>query len=63
MGGSILAHGEKTFEPYLQDTQYNAIFVELKTYIYKHQQRLRLYTRIAPEPTYIEVHVIGVTFK
>ncbi len=28
-GGSILAHGEKTFDSYLQDTQYNAIFAAL----------------------------------
>lgn len=66
MGGSILAHGEKTFESYLQDTQYNAIFAALKSYIYKNRQRLNLSTRIVPDPDYPElddIHVMGVTFK
>lgn len=66
MGGSILAHGEKTFESYLQDTQYNAIFAALKYYIYKNRQRLNLSTRIVPDPDYPElddIHVMGVTFK
>lgn len=66
MGGSILAHGEKTFESYLQDTQYNAIFAALKSYIYKNRQRLNLSTRIVPDPDYHElddIHVMGVTFK
>ncbi len=55
MGGSILAHGEKTFESYLQDTQYNAIFAALKSYIYKNRQRLNLSTRIVPDPDYPEL--------
>lgn len=66
MGGRILAHGEKTFESYLQDTQYNAIFVALKSYIYKNRRRLNLSTRIVPDPDYPELDdilVLGVTFK
>ena len=66
MGGSLLAHGEKTFESYLQDTQYNAIFTALKSYIYKNRQRLNLSTRIVPDPDCPElddIHVMGVTFK
>ena len=65
-GGSILAHGEKTFEAYLQDTQYNAMFSALKAYIYQNRKRLNLYTRIVPEPKYVDlddIHVMGVTFK
>ena len=66
MGGSTLAHGEKTFESYLQDTQYNAIFAAINTHIYRNWQRLNLSTRIVPDPDKTvldDVHVMGVTFK
>lgn len=61
-----MAHGEKTFESYLQNTQYNAIFAALKSNIYRNRQKLNLSTRIVPDPDYPElddVHVMDVTFK
>lgn len=50
MGGSTLAHGEKTFEAYLQDTQYNEMFAAVKTYLYQNRHKLNMATKIVPDP-------------
>jgi hypothetical protein len=54
-----------TFAKYIEDKYYDDIFYKLKNYIFNNNDKLNLYTKEMPDPSYTELdafHVMGITF-
>ena len=54
-----------TFAKYIKDKYYDGIFYKLKNYIRNNSDKLNLYTREIPNPSYTELdsfHIMGITF-